>query len=178
MIEHEKRERTFTWADPREVAREVIARPHAQWMQAMIDGTIPPPPFAKALDMCFESAEPGRVVFSALAHEWASNPVGVIHGGYTSSLLDSVLTLAVQTRLPDDRAATTVDLHVHLVRPMLPDGARITAEGIAVYVGSTLATAEGRVVDASGKIVAHGTGTFAIISPQGSRTRASDSNTS
>ncbi|HEX8805778.1 MAG TPA: PaaI family thioesterase, partial [Candidatus Aquilonibacter sp.] len=56
-----------------------------------------------------------------------------------------------------------VDLHVHLVRPALPNGQRLVAEATAVHVGSTMATAEGRVTDSAGKLIAHGTGTFAIV---------------
>jgi uncharacterized protein (TIGR00369 family) len=65
--------------------------------------------------------------------------------------------------LPQDRMATTVDLHVHMVRPALPNGQRIRAEASAVHVGANLATAEGRVLSSEGKLIAHGTGTFAII---------------
>jgi uncharacterized protein (TIGR00369 family) len=103
------------------------------------------------------------VTFSVPTHEWTANPAGVVHGGFTSTLLDTVLTLAVQTRLPQDRMATTVDLHVHMVRALLPDGRRMTAEASAVHVGANLATAEGRVLSPDGKLIAHGTGTFAII---------------
>lgn len=60
------------------------------------------------------------------AHEWTANPAGVVHGGFTSTLLDTVLTLAVQAMLRGDRMATTVDLHVHMVRPALPNGKQLT----------------------------------------------------
>jgi len=169
------RERTFSWSDPREVARHVMTRPHLEWMNAMVAGEIPPPPFAEALDLRFDHAELGRVIFSAYTHEWISNPVGTIHGGFIATVLDSVLTLAVQTNLPDDRSATTVDLHVQYVRPLFVGSGRIVAEGLALHVGSTLATAEGRLTDERGKLIAHATGTFAIIAPQGSRPVPADS---
>jgi uncharacterized protein (TIGR00369 family) len=173
--EIKQRERTFTWSDPREVAANIIGRPHEEWMADLAAGRIPQPPFASAMGYRAEGFEPGCVRFSVAAEEWSSNPVGVVHGGFTSALLDTVMTLAVVTRLPMDRTATTVDLHVHLVRPVLPDGRSMHAEGVAVNVGSTLGTAEGRIFDANGKLVAHGTGTFAIITPQGSRIRTADS---
>jgi uncharacterized protein (TIGR00369 family) len=141
----------------------MAGKPHLEWMRDMIAGNAPRPPLASAFGFAFESAEPGRVTFSVAAHEWTANPAGVVHGGFTSTLLDTVLTLAVQTRLPQDRMATTVDLHVHMVRPALPDGRRITAEASAVHIGANLATAEGRVLSPDGKLIAHGTGTFAII---------------
>ncbi len=154
---------TFTWTDPRELQRSMAGKPHLEWMRDIIAGDAPAPPLASAFGFAFETAEPGRVTFSVAAHEWTANPAGVVHGGFTSTLLDTVLTLAVQTRLPQDRMATTVDLHVHMVRPALPDGRRITAQASAVHVGANLATAEGRVLSPDGKLIAHGTGTFAII---------------
>ncbi|HTU70210.1 MAG TPA: PaaI family thioesterase [Candidatus Baltobacteraceae bacterium] len=156
-------ERTFNWTDFREVARGMAGRPHLEWMQAMIAGEIPPPPLGSAFEFAFETAEPGRVTFSVAAHEWAANPAGVVHGGFISTLLDTVLTLCVQTKLPQDRLATTTDLHVRFVRPATPNGQRLRAEATAVHIGSTMATAEGRVYDAAGKMVAHGTTALAII---------------
>lgn len=154
---------TFTWTDPRELQRAMAGRAHLEWMRDIITGAAPAPPLASAFGFVFEEAEPGRVTFSVPAHEWTANPAGVVHGGFTSTLLDTVLTLAVQAKLPGDRMATTVDLHVHMVRPAQPNGQKLTAEAAAVHVGTTLATAEGRVTDAAGKLIAHGTGTFAII---------------
>ncbi len=168
MNETQKRERTFTWTDPREVVGNILGRPQLEWMHEMIAGEIPPPPFAQALDLSFDVAEAGRVVFTSETAEWISNPAGTIHGGFTATLLDSVMTLAVATRLPEDRVATTVDLNVKYVRPLFVGSGRVVAEGTTIHVGSTLATAEGRLVDERGKLIAHGTGTFAIISAQGS----------
>ena len=158
---------TFTWSDPRELQRAMAGKAHLDWMRDIITGAAPPPPLASAFGFVFEEAQAGRVVFSVAAHEWTANPAGVVHGGFTSTLLDTVLTLAVQAALPGDRMATTVDLHVHMVRPVLPNGQRLSATANAVHVGTTLGTAEGRVTDAAGKLIAHGTGTFAIIAMPG-----------
>lgn len=162
-------ERTFSWTDFREVARNMAGRPHLDWMQAMIAGEIPPPPLGSAFEFTFETAEPGRVTFSVPAQAWAANPAGVLHGGFIATLLDTVLTLCVQTMLPPDRLATTTDLHVRYVRPATPNGQRLRAEANAVHVGSTLGTAEGKVFDAAGKLIAHGTTALAIIPMPGAR---------
>ena len=154
---------TFTWTDPRELQRAIAGKPQMEWIRGIMTGTTPPPPLGSAFDFVCELAEPGRIVFSAPAHEWCSNPAGVVHGGFTSTLLDTVLTLAVQTKVPDGRMATTTNLNVHLIRPALPNGQRLRAEATAVHVGTTLGTSEGRVFDAAGKVIAHGTGSFAII---------------
>lgn len=129
----------------------------------MRDGKIPPPPAASLLGFEMDAVEDGRIVFAARAEEWMSNPAGVTHGGVAAAILDTVLTLALITKLPPEKTATTTDLHVHFVRPLLPDGQRFTAEGLVVHAGKTFGTSEGKVYDAKGRIVAHGTGSFAII---------------
>ncbi len=163
------RERRFTWHDPRDVARAIMGRPHLEWMGDMIAGNVPPPPFASTLGFVFEESERGRVRFSVEVHEWAANPAGVVHGGFTAALLDTVMTLAVTTKIPADRVATTLDLHLHYVRPLFPNGQKITAEATAIHTGATIGTAEGRILDADGRLIAHGTTTLAIIIPQAPR---------
>ena len=129
----------------------------------MVNGEIPAAPFAQTLEIYPQDVEEGRVVFGMDVREWMSNPAGIIHGGAAATILDSVLTLAVMTKLPSDRICTTIDLMVHYVRPLFPPGGKITAEGIAVHVGTTIGTAEGRVHDERGRLIAHGSATLSII---------------
>lgn len=157
------RERSFTWDSPMTTAKAIFGRDPVGWLREMQDGAIPQPPAAHLMGFEIVHAEAGRVAFSMRAEEWMANPTGVIHGGLTSTLLDTVLTLAVQSSLSPERYCTTIDLHVHFVRPIVPDGGVVKAEGVAVHVGNTVATAEGRAYDAAGKLVAHATATLAIL---------------
>ena len=157
------RERTFTWDPPMATASAIFNRYHLTWLREMKEGIVPPPPAARLLGFRIESVDDGRVVFSMRAEEWMSNPALVLHGGLMSALLDTVLTLSVMTKLPDDRYASTLDLHVHFVRPVTPNGEVVRAEGLAVHVGTTVATAEARAYGASGKLVAHATATLALL---------------
>jgi acyl-CoA thioesterase len=160
------REHRFTWSDPNEVVSKIVGRPQLEWMADMIAGTIPPPPYPQALGLKFEEAEPGFVRFSTITREWMANPLGVLHGGFCASLLDSVMTLAVVTKIPADRTATTLDFTIRFTRPVVPDGQTLSAEGHAVHVGATVGTAEGKVLDAQGRIVAHGSATMAVLVPR------------
>jgi len=91
------------------------------------------------------------------------NPAVVVHGGMAATLLDTVLTLAVVSKLPRGKTAQTVQMNVNYVRPLLPTGEKAVAEGVALHLGKTIGTAEGRVHDARGKLIAHGTATLAIL---------------
>lgn len=157
------RERSFTWDAPSATAGAIFGRDHLTWMREMQSGAVPPPPAARLMGFDIETVEPGRVAFTMRAEEWMANPTGVIHGGLTSTLLDTVLTLAVTTQLPKERYCTTLDLHVHFVRPIAPDGEPVSGEGLAVHVGTNVATAEGRAHDSRGRLVAHATATLAIL---------------
>ena len=157
------RTRTYSWNDVRDVASHIMGREHVTWMREMLAGKIPGPPFAQTLEMYPEEVEEGRIVFGMEVREWMANPAGVIHGGAAATILDSVLTLAVMSKLPADKLCTTLDLNVHYVRPLFPPGEKITAEGVALHVGTTVGTAEGRVYDARRRLIAHGSASLAII---------------
>jgi uncharacterized protein (TIGR00369 family) len=157
------RERTFAWTDPRELALKLFGIKGLEWLEMMKAGALPPAPFAAALGLEPEEVGEGRVAFSMHAEEWMCNPAGVVHGGMVATLLDTVLTLAIVSKIPDGFSAQTIDMNVHYVRPILPTGEKILAEASAVHVGTTIGTAEGRVHNAGGKLIAHGTATLAIL---------------
>jgi len=163
MSETIVRERLLTWDAPADTVRAIMGRDPMTWMHEMMEGKIPAPPAARLLDFGIESVELGRIVFSMRTHEYMTNPAGVIHGGIIATLLDTVMTLCVLSKVPAEKMCTTTDLHVRFVRPLFPTDEKITGEGVAVHVGSTLGTAEGRAFDAKGRLIAHGTASLAII---------------
>ncbi|TDD89570.1 PaaI family thioesterase [Actinomadura rubrisoli] len=112
-----------------------------------------------------EVLEPGRVVFSLVPQAAFSNPLGIVHGGIMSTLLDSSMGCAVHASLPEGALYTTLELKVNFIRPVPLDGGRLLCEGTTIHVGRKAATAEGRVTNADGKLVAHGTTTCMVFSP-------------
>ena len=54
---------------------------------------------------------------------------------------------------------------VNFVRPVKVDGVKLTCEGTTIHVGGRVATAEGRVTDDQGRLVAHGTTTCMVFRP-------------
>ncbi|MEZ0074309.1 PaaI family thioesterase [Planotetraspora sp. GP83] len=154
--------RTHSWATPTTPPAELSG---LEFLQALIDGTIPPPPIAATLGFTLVHVEPGVAIFEGETGEHQYNPLGSVHGGYYATLLDSALGCAVMSRLPAGRGYTTTQLGVHMVRPAFAHTGILRCEAKAVHVGRTVATAEARLVGANdGKLYAHGTTTCAIFS--------------
>jgi uncharacterized protein (TIGR00369 family) len=91
------------------------------------------------------------------------NPAGTVHGGLTATLLDSCMGLAVQTTLEKSLSSTTLEFKISLVRPITPETGPIRAEGVVLNRGRRIGTAEGRVTDSQGRLLAHGTTTCLVF---------------
>jgi len=127
-------------------------------------GRIPPPPMMVLLGFDVAEIERGRVVFTATPTRMHYNPAGMVHGGYAATMLDSAMTCAVQSTLAPGLACTTVDLNIHYTRGATADTGLLRAEGKVVHAGRQIATAEGRVTDPQGRVIAHAT-TACLIFP-------------
>jgi uncharacterized protein (TIGR00369 family) len=117
------------------------------------------------LGMSLEELEPGRVVFELTTRPEFANPLGTLHGGVHSTLLDSAMSCAVHAALPDGASYTTLELKVNFVRPVPTDGTVLRCEGTTIHMGGRVATAEGRITDDQGRLVAHGTTTCMVFRP-------------
>ena len=135
------------------------------FLQKLRDGVHPTPPFAVTTDMTIRDVEYGRVVFEAQPTRRFYNPLGTVHGGWISTLLDTVMGCAVHSTLEPGQGYTTVDMSVTFVRAVLETTGTLTCEGKIVHSGGRIATSEGRIRDAAGTLVAHGTETCMILKP-------------
>ena len=129
----------------------------------MLSGEIPPPPIAKTLNFVLQDAEKGRAVFRGIPLFEHYNPLGVVHGGWASTILDSALGCAVQTALPAGMGYTTIEFKVNLVRPLTKDSGEVLCEGKLIHLGRTTATSEAKLTNRDGKLVAFGTETCAVF---------------
>jgi len=132
-------------------------------LRGIIEGRVPRPPIADTLNFYLIEVERGRAVFQGTPKTAYLNPIGTIHGGWTATLLDSCMACAVHTTVPAGQGYTTVEFKLNLVRAVMPDSGPLRAEGKLINAGRTIATSEGRLVDASGKLYAHGTETCLIF---------------
>jgi uncharacterized protein (TIGR00369 family) len=124
---------------------------------------LPAPPIARALGFRMSEVELGRVVFAYDPVFEHYNPLGSIHGGIAATLLDSVMGCAIHSTLKAGNGFTTLEIKVNYVRAMTDKTGPVKAEGKIINVGSRVATAEGRLVDGSGRLLAHGTTTCLIF---------------
>jgi uncharacterized protein (TIGR00369 family) len=137
-------------------------------LRAIAAGELPGAPIAELLGLEPIEAKEGRMVFAAVPEHRHYNPIGTVHGGLAATLLDSAMGCAVHSTLPAGVGYTTLELKVNFTRPITSDTGRILCEGTIVHRGGRVATAEGRVFEeANGKLLAHGTTTCLILSPNG-----------
>ncbi|QKE85838.1 PaaI family thioesterase [Arthrobacter sp. NEB 688] len=134
-------------------------------MQRVASGLLPPPSIATLLGMDLESVEDGTAVFVLTPDERMLNPLGTVHGGVAATLLDSCMGCAVHTTLPAGADYTTAQLTVHYLRPMRPGTGPVRAVGTVLHRGRTQSTAEGRLLDAAGRLLAHASTTCLVRMP-------------
>lgn len=135
-----------------------------EFVKAIFDGRIPPPPITATLNFTGAEAVEGKVVFVGDPAEFLYNPIGTVHGGWAMTMLDSAMGCAVQTTLAAGERYTTLDVSVNFVRPITTETGRVRCEGTVLHRGGTVATAEGRLIaESSGKLLAHGTTTCLVI---------------
>lgn len=119
-------------------------------------------PMAETMNMRLVAVDDGSATFEALPTERYYNPQKRVHGGYAATLIDSSLGCAVQTKLPAGIGYGTIELKVNYVRKIDASVGRLLCTGTVIHSGRTMLTAEARVVDDSGKLYAHGSGTFLV----------------
>lgn len=132
-------------------------------MQAMLDGAIPFATIAQTLDFLLLEASRGLAIFQGTPGRGHLNPMGTIHGGWFSTLLDSAMGCAVHTLMQPGQGYTTAELSVNIVKALTPRVARVRAEGRVIHCGRQLATAEGRLVGPDGTLYAHATTTCLVF---------------
>jgi uncharacterized protein (TIGR00369 family) len=134
-----------------------------EFVQGLASGSLPLNTIAQTLGYDVVEAEHGRVVVTLVPTGAHLNPAGTVHGGLTATLLDSCMGLAVQSTLERGVSQTTIEFKISLMRPITAETGTIRAEGSVLNCGRRIGMAEGRVTDAKGRLLAHGTTTCLIF---------------
>ena len=154
----------MTWEDPLATLAAAAGLTGLEFMSSVFEGRLPPPPIMSTMGITGGQVEEGKAVFLGEAGEHLYNPIGVVHGGFAMTILDSAMGCAVHTTLAAGERYTSLETKVNFVRAITAETGPVRCEGVVVYRGGRVATAEGKLIaEKSGKLLAHGTSTCLVI---------------
>ena len=144
-------------------SEEVAGMTGLEMLQAMIEGKVPAPPIAQTLSFWLTEVSDGYAVFEGDAGAHLLNPLGIVHGGWALTLIDSATGCAAHTTLPPGVGYATVETKANMSRAITKDTGRVRAEGRVLNRGRQIISADARIIDAKGRILAHGTSTLLVF---------------
>ncbi|MEP6766542.1 MAG: PaaI family thioesterase [Gemmatimonadaceae bacterium] len=156
MSEPLVREKVIRWDDPLAMTAELRTMSGIDALNALMNGDVSKPPILNHFDFEFRLIEMGKVQLAVTFSESHYNLLGSVHGGAIATLLDTVMGCAVQSVMPLGRTYTTLNIGVNYLRAITVTTGEVIAEGTIIHAGRTTALAQGRILDAAGKIVATG----------------------
>jgi uncharacterized protein (TIGR00369 family) len=134
-----------------------------EFVQGLAGGTLPLNTIARTPGYDVSEATHGRVVIIAEPDDTLLNLAGTVHGGFSATLLDSRMGLAIQSTLEKGISQTTLEFKISLARPITTETGKIAAEGMVLIRGRRVGAAEGKITDRNGRLLAHGTTTCLIF---------------
>src|SRR5437764_3400285 len=105
------------------------------FLRAIKDGELPPPPVASLLGFDIVDVAAGEVTFEMTPADKHYNPIGSVHGGVVATLLDTVMGCALHTLLPRGAWYTTLDINVRYHRGITLDTGPVNAVGTVMHNG-------------------------------------------
>lgn len=138
-------------------------------LQGMIEGRFPAPPITQQLTFWLTEVGEGTAVFEGEPGAHLLNPMGIVHGGWTMTLIDSAAGCAAHTLLAPGVGYTSVETKVNFSRAIRADAGRVRAQARVVSKGRQVISAEAYVTAADGKVLAHGTSTLLVLQGAGNR---------
>ena len=134
-----------------------------EFVQGLASGMLPLNTIARTLGYDIVEAESGRVVITAEPNDSHLNPAGTVHGGFSATLLDSCMGLAIQSTLEKGFGSTTLEFKIAFIRPITPETGPVRGEGVVLSMARRVGSAEGRLTDRNGKLLAHATTTCLVF---------------
>lgn len=121
------------------------------------------PPIGERLEFSLVEVELGSAVFESVPGRFAYNPMGIVHGGYAATLLDSACGIATASMLDPGESFTTLELKVAYHRSMDELTGMVRAQGNVVTLGRRIAYCEAKLTDTSGRLLASASSTLLRI---------------
>ncbi|MCB8817076.1 PaaI family thioesterase [Desulfosporosinus shakirovi] len=159
-----ERKRTIVWDDPQINKRDAVsAISGLDYLRSIRDGKIGPPPAAKLIGYQLKDVDYGFAAFELHPGEHHYNPFATVHGGILSTLMDTAMTAAVLTTLPQNITCSTVEIKVNFIKPVTAESKLVLCEARIIHSGRKLATVEGRIKGGNDELYAHGVSTCLIF---------------
>ena len=158
-----KRTKEITWEDPALGAKQALKMNGIDYLKAMGEGQLPLPPLLYTLDFKVGELAPGRVSFSFVPQEFHYNPIGSVHGGVISAILDSAMGCSLHSLLEAGRAYTTLELKVNFLKAVTIQTGELHALGKVIHLGGRTSLVEAQLLDNKGQVYAHATSTCMIF---------------
>ncbi len=159
------RTKSISWQDPAALAAAGAELSGREFLEAIVDGRLPPPPIARLIGAELVSVGEGEALFRCVPDESTYNPIGIVHGGFLCTLLDSAAGCAVHTLLPVGTGYGSIEIKVSFLSPLHASSGPIEARGRALRVGGRVAFAEAHARDQNGELVGHATTSLALSRP-------------
>jgi uncharacterized protein (TIGR00369 family) len=137
---------------------EFEKRSGREMLDAWIAGDLPQPPIAELLGFRVTGAGDGEAEMTLPCSPWLTTALGTVQGGFTAMLAEVALASAAFSTAEAGTAIAPLDLKVNFLRPVYPDGRKLTARAEIVHRGRSLSISNCRVTNADGKPVALATG--------------------
>ena len=155
--------RVVTWRDPITTQATAASMSGLSFWRAVADGHLPPPPIGDLLRMRLVEVHKGRITFSCAPDASMYNALGMVHGGVVCTLLDTVAGSAMHSTLPEGVGYTSVEIKVNYLKAVTVASGPLTAVGTVIKAGSRIGFTEGKVIDASGNLVATASSTLLVV---------------
>jgi len=120
------------------------------------------PGIAESLQFDLVAVDTGFAAFEGVPGQHAYNPIGMVHGGYAATLLDSACGCAVHASLGTQQSYSTIEIKIAYHKALTDKIGRIRAEGRVISLGRRVAFAEGRLIDSDGNLYASASSTLLV----------------
>ncbi|MCH7989589.1 MAG: PaaI family thioesterase [Planctomycetes bacterium] len=119
-------------------------------------------PLLDLLEIRATDASKGTATFEMLVDEKHLRTLGLMHGGVTTTLLDTAMGFAAVTTAPQGFYVVTVQLNANFIRPAW-ESEKLIATGEVQHSGKQTAVVRGEIRTSENVLVATGTGTFLYV---------------
>jgi uncharacterized protein (TIGR00369 family) len=144
-------------------AKNALHMSGKELLQAIVEGRLPQAPISKTMSFWLVEVGDGFAAFEGEPGADLLNPMGVVHGGWALTLIDSVTACAGHSLLPAGSTYTTVETKGNFSKPITLATGRVRADARVVSRGRQIVSCEAKVSDKGGRVLAHGTSTLMVL---------------